>query len=81
MAGDLVREKPGDGADIQELTREVRSSDVRNGTHRLANISPKKGAMSVSIARRNAQAKADARVPIVVVFGMASTQAMTSTSR
>jgi hypothetical protein len=68
---------PGDGADIEEWTPKVQGSDVRNGTRQPANISSKNGAMSVSIARIDADGKADARVSIAMPSGRASTEAMT----
>lgn len=40
-----------DGADIEELTPKVLCSAVRNETRQPVSISPKNGAMSVSIAR------------------------------
>jgi hypothetical protein len=51
-------------------------SDVRNGTRQGVNISSKNSAMFVSIASIDADAKANARIPIAVSFGSASTEAM-----
>jgi hypothetical protein len=77
MAEDRIREMPGDGADIEKRTPKMPDSDVRNGTRQAVNILSKNGAMSVSIARIDADAKANARIPIAVPFGRASTEAMT----
>jgi hypothetical protein len=67
---------PGGEADIEEWALKAPGSDVRNGTRQSMNISSKNGAMSVGIARRDVHAKADARVPIAVPFGRASTEAI-----
>jgi hypothetical protein len=77
MAEDRIREMPGDGVDIEERIPRVPGSDVRNGTRQPVNISWKNGATSVSIARIDADAKANVRIPIAVPFGRASTEAMT----
>jgi hypothetical protein len=55
MAEDRIREMAGDGADIEERTLKLSGSDVRNGTRRPVNISLRNGAISVSIARIDAQ--------------------------
>jgi hypothetical protein len=68
---------PGNGADIGKRTPKVPGSDVRNGTRQPVNISLKDGAMSVSIARIDADAKANACIPVAMPFERASTQAMT----
>jgi hypothetical protein len=68
---------PGDGADIEKRIPKVAGSDVRNGTRQPVDISSKNGAMSVSIARIDADIKANARIPIAMPFERASTQAMT----
>jgi hypothetical protein len=67
----------GAGGDIKERTPKVLGSDVRNGTRQPVNFSSKNGAIPVSIARIDANAKADARVPIAAPFERASAQAMT----
>jgi hypothetical protein len=77
MAEDGIREKPGDGADIEQWTLKLPGSDVSNGVRQPVNISPKNVAMSASIARRDAYAKADIRIPIAVLFGRASTETKT----
>jgi hypothetical protein len=64
----------GDGADIEEQILKVSDSNVRHGTR---NISPKNGAISVGIARRDAHTKAYARVAIALPFGWTSMEAMT----
>jgi hypothetical protein len=71
--GDLaLSEKPGDGADIEKRSAKFR------GNRRI--VDPRNGAISASIASRNAQAKADARVQIAVVFGRTSREAMNGIS-
>jgi hypothetical protein len=75
MTEDRIREMPEDGADIEKRTPKMPGSDVRNGMRQAVNILLKNGAMSVSIARIDA--KANARIPIVVPFERASTEAMT----
>jgi hypothetical protein len=70
MAEDRIPEMPRDGGHIEEPTAKVPGSDVRNGTRPSVNISSKNGAISVSIARRDAHTKEDARVPITVPFGV-----------
>jgi hypothetical protein len=77
MPEDRIREMPGDGADIDTRTSKVPGSDVRNRTRHPVNISSKNGAMSVSIASIDADAKANARIPIAMPFEKAPTQAMT----
>jgi hypothetical protein len=77
MTEDRIREMPGDGADIAKRTPKIPVSNVRNGTRQPVNISSKNGAMSVSIARIDADAKANARIPIAMRFERASTEAMT----
>jgi hypothetical protein len=67
---------PGDGTDIEERTSKLPVSDVRNRTRQPVNISSKNGAMSVTIARIDADAKADARVPMAAPLARASTEAM-----
>jgi hypothetical protein len=59
---------PGDGGDIEERTPKVPGSDVRNGTRQPVNISSKNGASSIRIARIDADAKANARIPIAVAW-------------
>jgi hypothetical protein len=67
----------GDGADIEARIPKVSSSDVKTGTRQPVNSSPKSGAMSVSIDRIDAYAKADVCVPIPAPFSKASTDVMT----
>jgi hypothetical protein len=86
MAEDRTCEKPGDGQKSKQMNQKVAGSDIRNGTRQPVNISPKDGAMSVSIARIDAHTKhstpdVDGGVPIAVPFGRASTEAMTGIRR
>jgi hypothetical protein len=76
MAEDRLREMRGDGSDIEERTSDMLDSDVRKKTRQPVNISSKNGAMSVSIVRIDAHAKADACVQLAVPFGRASGAAM-----
>jgi hypothetical protein len=78
MAKDRIREMPGNGADVGKRTPKVPGSDVRSGTRQAVNISSKNGAMSVSLPRRDADAKANAGIPIAMPFERTSTQAMTT---
>jgi hypothetical protein len=73
MAEYRIREMPGDGADVEKRTPKVPGSDVRNGTRQPVNISSKNGAMSVSIPRRNSDAKANAGISIAIPFERTST--------